>query len=62
MEPIKALTLLAEAGGLRRFNHHRQFSERTGLARYDNDLTLNNPIVPQIGRSQAMLDPHAVSL
>ena len=29
--PILALTILAEAGDLRRFNHHRQFLKFCGL-------------------------------
>lgn len=29
--PINALTILAEAGDLRRFNHHRQFLKFCGL-------------------------------
>jgi transposase len=29
--PINALTILAEAGGLRRFNHHRQFLKFCGI-------------------------------
>jgi transposase len=31
IDPILALTILAEAGDLSRFNHHRQFLKFCGL-------------------------------